>query len=201
MWIMKMIFFSFFLLFHRRYDEDDKAAWQCGSWCEYIFVVVLSSILLLAAIVLTVFWIIYYRGGYSLEDKTKLFNFHPTLMIAGYITLSGFCKWWKLNLWIDEIVKLNEFSFSRASVPHLSMLFALGCEIVSRLFPCLLNSVHRDRCFVGLGMEEWNPTGTFLLVTFLARFRHNGTVRVPIRARILQVNCRIIIGESCFTMC
>jgi len=76
----------------RRYDEDDKAAWQCGSWCEYIFVVVLSSILLLAAIVLTVFWIIYYRSGFSLDDPRKQFNFHPALMIAGYITLSGFCK-------------------------------------------------------------------------------------------------------------
>lgn len=80
------------LLCCRRYDEDDKAAWKCGSWCEYIFVVVVSAILLLAAIVLTVFWIVYYQGGYSLEDKSKLFNFHPTLMIAGYITLSGFCK-------------------------------------------------------------------------------------------------------------
>lgn len=81
-----------FCLVYRRYDEDDKAAWQCGSWCEYIFVTVLSAILLLAAIVLTVFWIIYYKSGYSLEDKSKLWNFHPTLMIAGYITLSGFCK-------------------------------------------------------------------------------------------------------------
>lgn len=76
----------------RRYDEEGKAAWQCGSWCEYIFVVVLSSILLLAAFILTVVWIIYYRSSYSFEDKSKLFNFHPTLMIAGYITLSGFCE-------------------------------------------------------------------------------------------------------------
>lgn len=81
-----------FVFVCRRYDEDDKAAWQCGSWCEYIFVVVFASILLLASIVLTVFWIIYYKGGYSLEDKSKLFNFHPTLMVGGYITLSGFCK-------------------------------------------------------------------------------------------------------------
>lgn len=76
----------------RRYDEDEKAAWQCGSWCEYIFVTVVSAILLLAAIVLTVFWIIYYKSGYSLEEKSLFFNFHPTLMIAGYITLSGLCE-------------------------------------------------------------------------------------------------------------
>lgn len=82
----------------RRYDDDGKAAWQCGSWCEYIFVVVVSSILLLAAIVLTVFWIIYYRAGYSLDDKLKLFNFHPTLMIGGYITLAGFCKFVQFSI-------------------------------------------------------------------------------------------------------
>ncbi|CAO1423674.1 unnamed protein product [Diamesa serratosioi] len=74
----------------KRYDEDDKANWQCGSWCEYIFVVVLSSILLLAALVLTVFWVIYYREGFSLDDPKKQFNFHPVLMVGGYITLSGF---------------------------------------------------------------------------------------------------------------
>lgn len=86
-----------FCVFSRRYDEDDKATWQCGSWCEYIFVVVFSAILLLASIVLTVFWIIYYKQGYSLEDKGKLFNFHPTLMIGGYITLSGFCEFSHAN--------------------------------------------------------------------------------------------------------
>lgn len=90
----------------RRYDEEDKAAWQCGSWCEYIFVVVFAAILLLASIVLTVFWIIYYKGGYSLEDKSKLFNFHPTLMIGGYITLSGFCKLFALSLWLKVEISL-----------------------------------------------------------------------------------------------
>jgi hypothetical protein len=76
----------------RRYDDEEKTTWECGSWCEYILVVVLSSILLLAAIVMTVFWIIFYRQGYSLEDPIKQFNFHPTLMITGYITFAGFCK-------------------------------------------------------------------------------------------------------------
>jgi hypothetical protein len=55
-------------------------------------VVVLSSILLLAAIITTVVWIVLHKDGYSLEDPKKQFNFHPTLMIAGYITLSGFCN-------------------------------------------------------------------------------------------------------------
>lgn len=102
-WVWQI--FSFVLI--RRYDEDGKAAWQCGSWCEYIFVVVLSSILLLAAIVLTVFWIIYYKSGYSLEDKSKLFNFHPTLMIAGYITLSGFCEFILIFVFKQRWLKLK----------------------------------------------------------------------------------------------
>ena len=83
---------TFHIFIYRRYDDDEKSTWQCGSWCEYIFVVVTSSILLLSAIVMTVFWVIFYRQGYSLEDPAKEFNFHPTLMIAGYITFAGFCK-------------------------------------------------------------------------------------------------------------
>lgn len=88
---ISLFFISLFSIY-RRYDDDEKSTWQCGSWCEYIFVVVTSSILLLSAIVMTVFWVIFYRQGYSLEDPAKQFNFHPTLMIAGYITLAGFCK-------------------------------------------------------------------------------------------------------------
>lgn len=41
-------------------------------------------------------------GGYTLEEDKKdelekFFNLHPTLLIAGYITLSGFCKWNRLS--------------------------------------------------------------------------------------------------------
>lgn len=53
---------------------------------------------------MTVFWVIFYRTGYGLENPVKEFNFHPTLMVAGYITFAGFCKW---KLKITHSVDVN----------------------------------------------------------------------------------------------
>lgn len=73
----------------RSYDDDDELS-GCN-WMEYILVIVLSSLLLLAALVLVIFWSLHYRGGYAwTEDPKKQFNLHPSLMILGFITLSGF---------------------------------------------------------------------------------------------------------------
>ncbi|KAI5753214.1 hypothetical protein M8J77_024676 [Diaphorina citri] len=73
----------------RSYDDDDELS-GCN-WMEYILVIVLSCLLLLAALVLVIFWSIHYRGGYSwTEDPKRHFNLHPSLMILGFITLSGF---------------------------------------------------------------------------------------------------------------
>lgn len=82
---------TFFRPPSRRYDDDDDRVWNCGAWFEYILVVVVSSILLIAASVLTIFWTIYYRKGFNMDDPKLQFNLHPVLMIGGYITLSGFC--------------------------------------------------------------------------------------------------------------
>lgn len=74
---------------NRSYDKDEDEFTTCN-WLEYTFVVVLACLLLLSALVLVVFWTIYFHGyGYK-ENPEKLFNAHPTLMIAGFITLSGF---------------------------------------------------------------------------------------------------------------
>lgn len=87
------LFFSSSLLSNRRYDDDPDKIWNCGAWFEYILVVVVSALLLLAATVLTVFWAIYYRQGFDLKDADRQFNLHPVLMVVGYITLSGLCKY------------------------------------------------------------------------------------------------------------
>jgi hypothetical protein len=87
----------FFCFTFRRYDDDpDDKVWHCGAWFEYITIVVVASILLISAFVLTVFWVIYYRKGFDLDDPKLQFNLHPVLMVGGYITLSGFCKYFKL---------------------------------------------------------------------------------------------------------
>jgi hypothetical protein len=58
-----------------------------------MLVVVLASLLLLASLTLSLFWVLYYRGGFTwTEDPKHQFNLHPVLMVAGFITFSGFCK-------------------------------------------------------------------------------------------------------------
>ncbi|XP_018335683.1 cytochrome b reductase 1 isoform X2 [Agrilus planipennis] len=73
----------------RHYEEENE--WGCANWFEYTVVVVFSSVLLLGALALTLFWVIYYRDGFAWrDDVSKQFNLHPVLMVAGFITFSGF---------------------------------------------------------------------------------------------------------------
>lgn len=69
-------------------DGDDSNS-NCSTCFECVLVVITSILLLLAATILTIFWCIYYRDGLKFNEKNK-FNFHPVLMTAGCITLSGF---------------------------------------------------------------------------------------------------------------
>ncbi|XP_065173483.1 plasma membrane ascorbate-dependent reductase CYBRD1-like [Atheta coriaria] len=74
---------------HREYEEENE--WGCGSWLEYTFVVIIASVLLLGSLALTLFWVIYYQDGFAWRDDIKKqFNLHPVLMVAGFITFSGF---------------------------------------------------------------------------------------------------------------
>ncbi|XP_076251966.1 cytochrome b561 family member no extended memory isoform X5 [Rhynchophorus ferrugineus] len=76
-------------LSHRHYEDENE--WGCGSWFEYTVVVVLASVLLLGSLGLTFFWVIQYQGGFAWrEQPSKQFNLHPVLMVAGFITFSGF---------------------------------------------------------------------------------------------------------------
>lgn len=101
------MFILFCLYICRRYDDDPDKVWNCGAWFEYILVVVTSSLLLIAATVLTLFWAIYYRKGFALDDAEKQFNLHPVLMTAGFITLSGLGR----NLFIYHIQTLEQTFF------------------------------------------------------------------------------------------
>lgn len=56
--------------------------------------VALAIILLVGALVLVLFWVLWYRGGFAWTENVQLeFNLHPVLMIAGFITFSGFCEY------------------------------------------------------------------------------------------------------------
>lgn len=71
-----------------------------------MLIVILSTILLVGVLILTLFWVMYYRDGLGWQDNAqKQFNLHPFLMIAGYITLSGFCMYLSL-IWFTGLTNL-----------------------------------------------------------------------------------------------
>ncbi|XP_045445435.1 plasma membrane ascorbate-dependent reductase CYBRD1-like [Melitaea cinxia] len=79
------------LKIHRKHYSDEHERGAC-EWCEYALVITLATILLIGVSALTIFWTFFYREGYAWADELpeKQFNLHPTLMVAGFITFSGF---------------------------------------------------------------------------------------------------------------
>lgn len=56
----------------------------------FYFLVILAEILMFGVLCLALYWVVQYRGGFAWrEDPTKEFNFHPVLMIAGFIFFMG----------------------------------------------------------------------------------------------------------------
>ncbi|CAL8074978.1 unnamed protein product [Orchesella dallaii] len=71
--------------------EKTKEGASMGAKIGFVFSMVLTSIFLVASLVLVLFWVFMYRGGYAWqENPPKEFNWHPTLMVAGFIFFSGF---------------------------------------------------------------------------------------------------------------
>ncbi|XP_055690738.1 plasma membrane ascorbate-dependent reductase CYBRD1 isoform X1 [Lutzomyia longipalpis] len=104
----------------KRYDDDADNSWSCGSWFEYIIVVVLSTIFLIGALVLVIYWAVQHGNGFAWsEDPQKQFNLHPVLMVAGFITLSGFSiLLYRLCRCLKHIyVKLLHMFFHACAVP------------------------------------------------------------------------------------
>ncbi|XP_037040464.1 cytochrome b reductase 1 isoform X1 [Bradysia coprophila] len=104
----------------KRYEDEGDNSWGCASWFEYLVVVILSTILLIGALVLTLFWVIYYRGGFAWSEKPEIqFNLHPVLMVGGFITLSGFSiLFYRLCRCLKHIyVKLAHTFFHACTIP------------------------------------------------------------------------------------
>jgi hypothetical protein len=61
-----------------------------GNWCIFGLLLGLAQLLLHGALGLVLFWVVYYRGGFGWRETPQLeFNYHPVLMIAGFIYLVG----------------------------------------------------------------------------------------------------------------
>jgi len=61
-----------------------------GNWCIFGCLLGLAQLLLHGAMGLVLFWVLHYRSGFGWKDEPgKEFNYHPVLMIAGFIYLGG----------------------------------------------------------------------------------------------------------------
>lgn len=65
-----------------------------GNWCIFGLLLGLAQLLLHGALGLVLFWVIHYRGGFGWRDTPEFeFNYHPVLMIGGFIYLVGNGNW------------------------------------------------------------------------------------------------------------
>ncbi|XP_073970512.1 transmembrane ascorbate-dependent reductase CYB561-like isoform X3 [Rhodnius prolixus] len=140
----------------KHYDSDDEDL-SCGHWCEYVLVVVLSSVLLLASLVLVLFWSLYYRKGYAWnENPTLQFNLHPTLMVAGFIFFSGFSMLlYRISRCCRRIyVKLLHTVFHALAIPCIVLGFMAVLDYHNLSDPPIPNfySIHSWMGFVTMGL-------------------------------------------------
>ncbi|KQS62805.1 transmembrane ascorbate ferrireductase 1 isoform X2 [Drosophila erecta] len=201
------------LIFHRpnfmksrikkRYEEDPDNAWNCCSWCEYLLIVILSTILLVGVLVLTLFWVMFYRDGFAWSESPKQqFNLHPILMIAGFITLSGFSILiYRLCRCVKHIyVKLIHMFFHAVAIPCIALGFMSVFASHEALQKVNFYSLHSWLGFVTMGMFVLQfVIGFFSFLVMLCCENKTYSCRsamVPIHASLGLANFWLAIASS-----
>lgn len=83
-------FYNIGFTFSRSHRESYGGEMSTASSMVFYFLVFLAEILMFGLLSLVLFWVVYYRGGFAWrEDVAKEFNYHPVLMITGFIFLMG----------------------------------------------------------------------------------------------------------------
>ncbi|XP_039297076.1 cytochrome b reductase 1 [Nilaparvata lugens] len=145
--------------------EDDMS---CGRWCEYVLVVVLASLLLLSALILVLFWTLYYRKGYAWQESPEhQFNLHPTLMVAGFISFSGFSMLlYRISRCCRQIyVKLFHMLFHALAIPCIVIGFIAVWDSKNLSVPPIKNfySMHSWMGLITMGLFALQ----FVVTTFM----------------------------------
>ncbi|XP_075168219.1 cytochrome b561 family member no extended memory isoform X2 [Haematobia irritans] len=191
----------------KRYEEDPENAWNCGSWFEYLLIVILSTILLVGVLVLTLFWVIFYRGGFAWSENPELqFNLHPVLMVAGFITFSGFSiLLYRLCRCLKHIyVKLVHMLFHACAIPCIALGFLSVFDSHNLAEPPKQNfySLHTWLGFVTMGMFVMQfVVGFFSFLILLCcenRTYNCRATMVPIHASFGLANFMLAIA-TCVT--
>ncbi|XP_057378375.1 transmembrane ascorbate-dependent reductase CYB561-like isoform X4 [Daphnia carinata] len=69
---------------------SDAGSSSPPNWCFFGWLLGLTQLLLHGALGLVLFWVFQYLGGVGWRDQPKLlFNYHPVLMVGGFVYLSG----------------------------------------------------------------------------------------------------------------
>ncbi|XP_017123473.1 probable ascorbate-specific transmembrane electron transporter 1 isoform X1 [Drosophila elegans] len=187
----------------KRYEEDPDNAWNCCSWCEYLLIVILSTILLVGVLVLTLFWVMFYRDGFAWSESPKQqFNLHPILMIAGFVTLSGFSILiYRLCRCVKHIyVKLIHMFFHAVAIPCIALGFLSVFDSHEALQKVNFYSLHSWLGFVTMGMFVLQfVIGFFSFLVMLCCENKTYSCRsamVPIHASLGLANFWLAIATS-----
>ncbi|XP_030560627.1 cytochrome b reductase 1 isoform X3 [Drosophila novamexicana] len=186
-----------------RYEEDPDNAWNCCSWCEYLLIVILSTILLVGVLILTLFWVMFYRGGFAWTERPlQQFNLHPILMVAGFVTLSGFSILiYRLCRCVKHIyVKLIHMFFHAVAIPCIALGFLSVFDSHNALQKVNFYSLHSWLGFVTMGMFLLQfVIGFFTFLVMLCCENKTYSCRsamVPIHASLGLANFWLAIATS-----
>ncbi|CAH8559746.1 unnamed protein product [Schistosoma rodhaini] len=70
-------------------DRYDHVESHSGSSKSFIYLVIISQIFGLLAVILTAVWLGKYWGGFSWTNANTVFNYHPLFMVLGLVFLYG----------------------------------------------------------------------------------------------------------------
>ena len=114
------------------------------NWCFFGWLLGLTQLLLHGALGLVLFWVFQYLGGVGWRDQPKLeFNYHPILMIGGFIYLSGNGTHINIPLEIYIYPTENVCVFIQLYCPTVRLGAAVkftknsSTRLVSKIFPII----------------------------------------------------------------